>query len=213
MYTPKHNRAEDREQVLAFMRAYSFATLVTAHAGFPRATHLPFLVEADGERVRLLAHMARANEQWRDFAPAEQVLVIFQEPHAYISPRLYEQPLSVPTWNYVAVHAYGSVRVCDSPADRLAIVRRLIQHTDAGYLPQFDALPPDFVESKLKGIVAFEIDVDELQARFKLSQDRSENERRTIVSALSADSGAVRATIGALMAERLPAQRGAHDTG
>ncbi len=202
MYIPKHNREEDHDKLLAFMRAYSFATLVTAHAAFPRATHLPFLIETDGETIRLIAHMAKANEQWRDFADGERVLVVFQEPHAYISPRHYEQPLSVPTWNYVAVHAYGDLSLRESIEDKLHIVRRLIGSTDHDYLHQFDALPPEFVAAKLKGIVAFAIVVSELQGRFKLSQDRTPTERETIIASLRSEADSTRATIGEMMRDR-----------
>ncbi len=203
MYTPKHNREEDRDKILAFMRAYSFATLVTAHNAYPRATHLPFVIEGDGETLRLIAHMAKANEQWRDFSDGERVLVVFQEPHAYITPRHYEQPLSVPTWNYVAVHAYGRIRVREAGGEKLATVRQLIAHTDGDYLSQFEALPAEFVEAKLKGIVAFGIDVDDLQARFKLSQDRTPEERQTIIAALRDDEDNARAAIGQMMTEQI----------
>ena len=203
MYTPQHNREDNPEKLLAFMRAYSFATLVTAHGGMPKATHLPFVVDADTEQLRLIAHMAKANDQWRNFATGEQVLVIFQEPHAYISPRYYERPLSVPTWNYVAVHAYGDVRICDDFVDKVEIVKQLIRQTDSEYLKQFDAMPAEFVKAKLKGIVAFKIEVAELQGRFKLSQDRTRVEQQTIVDALSADGDNTRARIGQLMAQEL----------
>jgi transcriptional regulator len=204
MYIPKHNREDDRETLLGFMRAYSFATLVTARDALPRATHLPFVIDADGAQVLLIAHLARANDQWRDFAESGRVLVIFQEPHAYISPRHYKRSLSVPTWNYVAVHAYGHTHIYESPGVKLDIVKRLIRHTDAEYLAQFEALPAEFVEAKLKGIVAFRIVVDELQGRFKLSQDRSRAEQATIIHALQADEDRVRAAIGELMSERFP---------
>ncbi|MCA1554991.1 MAG: FMN-binding negative transcriptional regulator, partial [Chloroflexi bacterium] len=101
------------------------------------------------------------------------------------------------------VHAYGHLRICESVEEKLAALKRLIRETDGDYLQQFDALPPEFVAAKLKGIVAFEIIVNELQGRFKLSQDRTPSERQTIIAALRAEEDSTRATIGALMASRL----------
>jgi len=106
MYTPASNRIEDRARHITFMREYNFAALVTGTEGRLLATHLPFMVIEDDAGLRLQAHMAKANPQWQDFAEGGEVLVIFSGPHAYISPSLYERKPSVPTWNYVAVHAY-----------------------------------------------------------------------------------------------------------
>ena len=194
MYVPSHNRMDDRAGQLAFMRQYSFATLVTSDSGAAlKATHLPFVVVEQGAELRLVAHLARANPQWRDFADAGEVLVIFQGPHAYISPSLYQRQPSVPTWNYAAVHAHGSLRVLESREDKLAALRQLVAANDAPWLAEMERLPPDFLALKLEGIVAFEIAVTRLDARWKLSQDRSPQERRNIVEALngSADSAAL----------------------
>ena len=194
MYVPSHNRMDDRAGQLAFMRQYSFATLVTSDSGAAlKATHLPFVVVEQGAELRLVAHLARANPQWRDFADAGEVLVIFQGPHAYISPSLYQRHPSVPTWNYAAVHAHGSLRILESREDKLAALRQLVMANDAPWLEEMERLPPDFLALKLEGIVAFEIAVTRLDARWKLSQDRSPQERRNIVEALngSADSAAL----------------------
>ena len=193
MYVPSHNRMDDRAGQLAFMRQYSFATLVTSDPqGGLRATHLPFTVAAQGAELRLLAHLARANPQCGDFAGGGEALVIFQGPHAYISPSLYQRHPSVPTWNYAAVHASGSLRVLDGREDKLRLLRQLVQANDAPYLEQMERLPQDFLALKLDGIVAFEIVVTRLEARWKLSQDRTPRERQAIAEALSgsADSAA-----------------------
>src|SRR6476620_10303297 len=109
MYLPKSFQIEDLGELHAFILAHNFASLITQHQGAPFATHLPFLLDAErGPHGTLLAHMARANPQWRGFASGQPALVIFQGPHTYISPSWYE-PIapSVPTWNYATVHAYG----------------------------------------------------------------------------------------------------------
>src|SRR6266487_3531020 len=110
MYMPERFREDDLPTLHALMRDYSFATLVTQHEGVPFASHLPLMLAADeGPYGALFGHMAQANPQWRDFDASQDVLVIFQGPHTYVSPSWYEEdPTNVPTWNYAAVHAYGS---------------------------------------------------------------------------------------------------------
>ena len=107
MYSPAYNQLEDRAELVQFMRANSFVILVTGAGGSLHASHLPVQVNVDGEGLRLDMHMARANPQWKEFFDDEEVMVIFAGPHAYISPRWYEEQERVPTWNYAAVHAYG----------------------------------------------------------------------------------------------------------
>ena len=205
MYIPKHNREEDTAKLCAFMKEYSFATLVTARDDLPRATHLPFLVEALDDSVTLTAHMAKANGQWRDLSGTgeSEALVIFQEPHAYVSPRHYENPLSVPTWNYVAVHAYGRARILDSTGEKLQLLERMIRSLDTGYLEQWGKLPEDYKHEKLNGIVAFAIDVRRLQGRFKLSQDRTEAECENIIREFDGSPNSAKSRIGELMRETL----------
>jgi transcriptional regulator len=203
MYTPKHNREDDPAKLYRFMAEYSFATLLTTKDDAMKATHLPFLVDMEDGAIRLRAHMARANDQWRDFAGAKEVLVIFQEPHAYVSPKHYEKHLSVPTWNYVAVHAYGRARVIDETGDKLRLLERMIRHLDEGYMKQWEGLPEQFKREKLGGIVAFEVEVTRLQGRFKLSQDRSVVEQENIVKEFCASDDPVKSKIGEMMRENL----------
>jgi transcriptional regulator len=202
MYTPKHNREEDSEKLYAFMRAHSFAALVTVKDGAPRATHLPFMVELEDGRIRLYAHMAGANEQWRDFAHEGELLVIFQEPHAYVSPGHYETAHNVPTWNYVAIHFYGRATVLAEDAEKLELLERLILEHDENYFRVWKELPPAYINSKLAGIVAFRVDPTRIEARFKLSQERTAGERENIISAFKQSDDRVVSEIGRLMAER-----------
>jgi transcriptional regulator len=126
-------------------------------------------------------------------------LVIFQEPHAFISPRYYERELSVPTWNYVAVHAYGSAIIYDSPEEKYAMIERLVRNTDPNYLDRFKVLPTDYIATQLDGFVAFDIEVTRLEARFKLSQDRTERERENIIQALTGADDRTGKRIGEMM--------------
>jgi transcriptional regulator len=203
MYTPKHNLEEDREKLYAFMRAYSFATLVTVKDGAPRATHLPFMVEMTGERMTLYAHMAKANDQWRDFSEDRELLVIFQEPHAYVSPGHYETAHNVPTWNYVAVHFNGHAGILERDEEKLHLLERLIREHDEDYFQKWRELPADYINSKLNGIVAFRVDATRIEARFKLSQDRTRQERENIINEFASSDDSVVAGIGELMKENL----------
>jgi len=186
MYTPRHNRVDDPATLAAFMQAHSFAALVTHGEAGLRATHLPVVVERDGEQVRLLAHLAKANPQWRDFAPGAEVMVIFAGPHAYVSPRHYERAETVPTWNYAAVHAYGVPRLVEDRDEKHAQQAKLVALHDPEYLARFPGLPRDYVDKMLGAIVSFAIDVTRLDARFKLSQEKLPIERERIIAALAA---------------------------
>jgi transcriptional regulator len=184
MYLPKHFREDDLATLLDFMRAHNFATLVTVVDGAPFATHLPLIVQAAGGQVTLLGHVARANPQGQTLAEQREALVIFQGPHAYISPALYEQRQSVPTWNYLAVHAYGPVRLITAPAEAEAVLKQLITRHEPPYHAQWSELPERYRAGMLGGIVAFEMGVTRLEGKFKLSQNRSAGEQRNIIAAL-----------------------------
>lgn len=171
MYIPIHFEVTDRERLFPVIREFSFATVVTNDGRAPFASHLPILLDEEGE-PRLLGHMARANPQWKHFENGE-VLVIFQGPHGYISPSWYEGKKVVPTWNYVTVHAYGTAKIIDGDA-----LTKLIDQTVASYesgrpKPWKAELPAEFKESLMKAIVGFEIPIGRMEGKFKLGQNRS----------------------------------------
>ncbi len=204
MYTPAFTRNDDRAELLAFMRAHRFATLVTASGGTPFITHLPLVVADTVEGLRITGHFARPNPHWRALTEGETVAV-FQAPHAYVSPTLYDTPQSVPTWNYVAVHATGRARALDDPASALGAVEALIGATDRGYEAQWRSLPDRYREGMLRGIVAFELPVERLEGKYKLSQNRSPAEQRRVADALAASPDPAARATGELMRERLDA--------
>jgi transcriptional regulator len=184
MYIPSFNSFTDRQEIIAFMKRYSFATIVTDINGIPEATHLPFLIKAEDDKVLLRSHFAKANPQ------ANQVfdktsLVIFTEPHAYISPSNYETEKVVPTWNYIAVHAYGKAALIESMDQKAELLKHTIETFEAAYFKQWESLPEDYRSRMMNGIVAFEIEVTDLQAKKKLSQNRSETEKENIIDSLS----------------------------
>jgi transcriptional regulator len=183
MYSPPYNRVEDRAELLAFMRANNFPILVTGLGGALHASHLPAMVRDTGEGMVLDMHMARANAQWSEFFD-EEVMVIFAGPHAYISPRWYEQTERVPTWNYAAVHAYGIPKLISDRETKYASQRRLVAELDPQWLPKFDALSDQYVHGMLEGIVNFEIPVTRIETRWKLSQNRGRREMELIAAEL-----------------------------
>jgi len=184
MYIPKSNLLTDRTEIVKFMKRFSFATIITAQDGFPIATHLPFLVTVKDENIVLTSHFAKANAQWEDIEN-NKILVIFTEPHAYISPKHYDKELNVPTWNYISVHAYGQGTLITETDKVIDILERTIDNYEISYKQQWDNLPSDYKTGLIKGIVAFDIIVTDLQAKKKLSQNKTENEQERIINALS----------------------------
>lgn len=199
MYTPKHFEEKDRAKLVGFMKEYNFAALVNSSKKRYWATHLPFLVVESGEDIIIKSHMAKANPQWASFKDDEEVLVIFQEPHSYISPNLYENKVSVPTWNYIAVHAYGIPHILDSEEEKISLLEESFNIFESTYKQQWDTLPVDYKNDLLNGIVAFEIKVIDIEGKFKLSQNRTEGDRERIISKLENDTSALKSDIAKYM--------------
>jgi len=180
------------------MQRYSFATIVTQIDGLPVATHLPFLVKEGGDKLLLHAHFAKANPQWKEIE-GNTSLIIFTEPHAYISPNNYEKAENVPTWNYIAVHAYGKARILDGIEQKTELLKHTINTFESAYLQQWEGLPEQYRLKMMNGIVAFEIEVTDLQAKRKLSQNRSEIEHENIIHTLSQSTDTNEREIAAYM--------------
>jgi len=184
MYIPKNFLTTDREEMIGFMKKYSFATIITAKDNFPTATHLPFLVSAKGDTIMLTSHFAKANEQWKQIAE-NKVLVIFSEPHAYISPKHYDKELNVPTWNYFSVHAYGQGQLITDTEKTFEVLEATMENYEIDYKQQWNRLPEDYKLKMVKGIVAFEVILTDLQAKKKLSQNKTNAEQMRIIETLS----------------------------
>lgn len=197
MYVPEAFAEPDRELLLAFIREAGWGYLVGVLDGAPFATHLPFLVDGATGSEKLVAHMARANPHWHSFAGTQggsEQLVVFPGPHAYVSPRWYTSRTAVPTWNYATVHVYGVPRVVDDPAAVRAAQQRLVERHEAGASApwQMEDADAGFIEGMLRGIVGFEIPIARMLGKFKLSQNRSPEDRAGVIGALaeSPDEGA-----------------------
>jgi transcriptional regulator len=203
MYIPSFNKFDNEQEAISFMQRYSFATIVTAVNDVPVATHLPFLVEQRDYKIVLSSHFAKANPQAAEIV-GKRVLVIFTEPHAYISPSNYEKETNVPTWNYLAVHAYGKATLLAEGQKTADLLAHTISTFEADYLQQWNSLPDDYKQKMMKGIVAFEIVVDDLQAKKKLSQNRSEHEKENIINTLSKSKETTENEIAKYMANIKP---------
>lgn len=198
MYIPKINLATDRNEIVAFMQRFSFATIITSKDNFPIATHLPFLVTVREDKIVLTSHFAKANEHWNDIE-ANKVLVIFSEPHAYISTSNYDKALNVPTWNYISVHAYGQGKLITVTEKVLEVLEATIDNYENAYRQHWDNFPMEYKVKMSKGIVAFEVVVTDLQAKKKLSQNRAETEKARIIDTLSTSTDTNEQAIAAYM--------------
>lgn len=199
MYIPDHFAHTGTDESLAFMQKFNFATIVTWVEGTPFATHLPFVVEQKTDNaLSIYGHFARKNPQWETLE-AQTALVIFSEPHAYISPSLYEKNLNVPTWNYIAVHAYGSSRLIQEDKEAFQILEKQMQVYENQYFTQWEMLPQEYKNGMIKGIVAFEITVTKLEAKYKLSQNKSERDRQNVMEHLLKSEDSSAREIGEMM--------------
>ncbi|WP_025896908.1 FMN-binding negative transcriptional regulator [Sneathiella glossodoripedis] len=188
MYIPKPFKASPVETLLAILPNASFAQLITSdETGLPQATHLPMSYDAtQGEFGTLYGHIARANPHGRLFTENRKSLVVFNGPHDYVSPSYYKSDANVPTWNYVAVHAYGTVMIYQDPESVLSVLKRLSDENEAGRerpwrVEEFDGKR---LEAMAKAIVAFEIPVENLQAKVKLGQNKTAEDKIALAQAL-----------------------------
>ena len=182
MYMPPKFAETDRETLYGVIRENNFGLLISAVDGAPFATHLPFMLEGDV----LVAHMARANPHWQSFRGDMEVLCVFQGPHGYISPNWYAGTKVVPTWNYVAVHVYGTPRVIEDPVRAREMQERLVDAHEAGSEKPWtmEGLPESFVTGQLRAIVNFEIPIARIEGKFKLNQNRTAEDRAGVIAAL-----------------------------
>ncbi|RAS89371.1 FMN-binding negative transcriptional regulator [Priestia endophytica] len=184
MYIPRYFKVTHVDEIWEFVQENSFGTMVTTKQGKPIATHLPLQLVKEGDTYYITGHVAYGNPQWRTFETCKDVLVMFQGPHAYISSSWYKQE-NVPTWNYQAVHVYGTASILNEEElkqDLTKLLQKYEKHRKNPVL--WDKLSPEVLEKQLKGIVGFKIKVQEIQAANKLSQNRNEDDYQHIVNKL-----------------------------
>ncbi len=205
MYVPKIYRPTETDDVMGFIRQHSFGLLInTDEQGLPIATHIPMvLAERDGQSV-LLTHVARANPIWRSVQPDKPLLAVFSGPHAYVSASWYDHE-NVPTWNYVAVHVYGRARVLDE-AETIAMLTAVTDEFEAGRPNRVavETYSEGFVKREMRGLVALEIRMEDVQAVYKLSQNRDDANHATVVAELAQSThAAARQTAELMLTRRL----------
>ena len=208
MYVPPAFLETDLPAIHATMRAAGLANLVTATAGGLVCTPLPLLLdEGEGEMGTLYGHVARANPQWRE-APVAEALAVFMGPDAYVTPSWYESKgrdgKVVPTWNYVAVHAYGPVEFFEDADRLLDLVTRLTDRHEAGRPQPWSVgdAPPDFICAQLRGIVGVRLPIARIDAKRKMSQNRQPEDRAGVVRGLEAAEDPKAQAVARLMRSR-----------
>lgn len=204
MYIPAHFKETDYKKILSFIKEFNFGILVsTDESGKVIATHIPFIIKESETGFTLKTHIAKANPQWRNlgkfFTESKEVLAIFSEPHAYISPKNYIKKESVPTWNYMAVHVYGIPKLLESYEERLALIEETINEFESDFMEKWNELSDKYRNGLLNGIVAFEIEVTSFEAKSKLSQNRMPEERENIINSLGESDDSVKVKISELM--------------
>jgi transcriptional regulator len=206
MYIPKAFHEDDIEKLHAFMQENNFAILVTTQDGIPVATHLPLLLDPQqGSYGTLRGHMARANTQWRTFDETTEALVIFQGPHAYISPSWYvtEPETSVPTWNYAAIHAYAIPHIVSDEETLYTLLKDSVNTFEAGFAQPWSIQERgDFMRKKMQTIVGFELPITRLEGKLKLSQNRSTDDQERVIAMLQGSNNALDNATASLMQER-----------
>jgi transcriptional regulator len=212
MYLPPQFREADVPALHAAIRQIAFGSLVTLGPDGLIASHVPMLIDADPAPYgTLLGHVARANPQWRGPATDVQALAMFVGPNAYVTPSWYptkrETGKVVPTWNYVAIHAYGPVEFFEDADRLLALVTRLTESRETPRAAPWavsDA-PAEFVRAQLKGIVGFALPIARLEGKWKMSQNRNEADRAGVRDGLAREPGPANDAVAAVMAPREPA--------
>ncbi len=201
MYIPEHFRVHDHS-ALAFMRANPFAILISSTDDGPFATHLPVFVTAAGDQLIISGHVAKANPHWRYLEQNPTCMTIFHGPHAYVSASNYVTRENVPTWNYGAVHVYGNARSLTSPEDLQGILHQLIGTFEPAFADQWATFSETYRERMLSHIVGVEIAVTRIEAKFKLSQNRTKEEQTNVMASLEKSEDTAISGVSRLMRQQ-----------
>ncbi len=202
VYIPEHFRVRDHGDATAFMNANPFAILVSSTDEGPFATHLPLSVHATDERLILRGHVARANPHWRYLEQQPKCMTIFHGSHAFVSTENYTTRETVPTWNYGAVHIYGNARLFSSTEELQSMLHELIATFEPPYAEQWSSLSQTYRERMLSHIVGFEITATKIEAKFKLSQNRSKEEQANVIASLEKAEDSAVSGVARLMREQ-----------
>jgi transcriptional regulator len=204
MYVPESFKVDDQSKIEAFLDRYDFATIVSSSASGMVATHVPVVMRRAASGLVLVGHVARANSHWELMDGAVEALAIFHGPHGYVSPTWYASGPAVPTWNYATVHAYGKPRATHDMTFTRNLLREIVlRHEKGANAWRVDNQPPHFIEGLMSAIVAFEIPIDRFEAKFKLGQNRSPEDRAGTIGALEREPSIEAGTLAAFMRSHL----------
>lgn len=204
MYIPRRYEEKDTGKIHTFIRENSFAILISIDNGRPIGTHIPLQLETDADgKACLMGHISKGNEQKHTLTSGAKALAIFPGPHAYVSPRWYTE-MKVPTWNYIAVHVYGTISIVEGEELRAALSR--LMDTYEHHQPQpvhMDEIPDKELQADLRGIVGFRISIDEIQAAYKLSQNRDPQSYHQVIDHLAQGDETARAVAAEMLKRKL----------
>jgi transcriptional regulator len=188
MYIPKHYQNNNQEALIAFIKAHPFGILVTQGESAPWATHLPFMLRGDAQSgFHLVGHLSKANPQWKAFANQKEVLVVFNGPQHYISASWYKEE-EVPTWDYIAIHAYGPITIMNDE-ELITALHQLVNHHEKGEKKPLDLSKMSLQTlEQYKGVIGFSIAVNKLEGAYKLSQTRKEDHSNIATELLEKES-------------------------
>lgn len=202
MYIPYHFKNSNTEEVESFIRENGFGLLINTVHGRPHGTHIP--LELSEDKTKLVGHVSRANPQWKSFDAESEVLAIFSGPHTYVSASWYDHQ-NVSTWNYIAVHVYGKVRLIEGEALYQSLKHLLDKYEQHSEKPvRMEQLSPGYIEGAMKGVAGFEIEITEVQACYKLSQNRNDVSYRNVIHELEKRTDADAQKIARIMKNNRP---------
>ncbi len=187
MYIPNQYKWRDRKGILSFIQRFNFGLIITISGDRSCATHLPFVVEKRENKLVLISHFAKANPQW-EHIESKEVLIVFSEPHSYISPSFYSKKQNVPTWNYLSIQVRGKAKIIKEEKAVFKILEGAIQNFEPSYETQWNTISIHYKKRMVKGIVAFEVEIEDIQAKEKLSQNKTQEERERIIKEFSSSA-------------------------
>lgn len=200
MYAPKYARNMELASIMEFIKHHGFGIIVSQWSGKLLASHIPMELQ---DESKLLGHISRANPQWKNFETGREVLAIFSGPHTYISSSWYDHE-NVPTWNYMAAHVYGNIRIIEGD-ELLDSLKSLVDKYEVGSQNPLsvEKMSPDYIQKSLKGIVGFEISITSMEASYKLSQNRDKKNQLSIINELEKKGDASSASVASEMKKNM----------
>ncbi|MEZ5009002.1 MAG: FMN-binding negative transcriptional regulator [Chitinophagales bacterium] len=181
MYIPKHFREKDTEKIKSFIKTHNFGVILSNDGSEMVGTHLPFiLVENEDGTFYFKSHLAAANPQLNHWKKNSNCLIIFSGPHGYVSPSLYEEKQNVPTWNFIAVHVYGTIKVYDDFDQKKDLLIESINSFEPEYMKQWDELNSKYRDKLIHGMTGMDIQITKIEAKYKLSQNKPDSTRKNV---------------------------------